>query len=344
MQKKGAIRLTTRSILVQTLCVPCACHCRYCLLSWDGKPVGADMERAAAFTSRLRAWAEEARPGVPVSFSFGYSMEMPDPAATLGLLRTLGSPQSEFLQCDGMAMRDEAACAALCGTLRSEGVKSLNFTLYGLEAAHDRFAGRAGDFQLILRMMRAAKAAGLRVSAGIALTGESAPEADALIRILDGTSACDHVRLFVPHEEGRGALLNGIRFGDDDIRHLSDRALSLIDRTVYRAERDWLRDGFTPEDSRMLLISLRGDNIDRYEAIGPGAVVDEVEGLDEAYYAAFPTPEELGRRYGDPAGARWYSQRDLKRHYRQLYARDAGLTVYDVTDERFSGSRRYQKT
>ena len=60
--------------------------------------------------------------------------------------------------------------------------------------------------------------------------------------------------------------------------------------------------------------------------------------------SSITAPEELGRRYGDPAGARWYSQRDLKRHYRQLYARDAGLTVYDVTDERFSGSRRYQKT
>ena len=48
--------MKTESVLLQTLCVPCACRCRYCLLSWDGKTVGADWARsraaAAAFAEK----------------------------------------------------------------------------------------------------------------------------------------------------------------------------------------------------------------------------------------------------------------------------------------------------
>ncbi|MBR0063189.1 MAG: hypothetical protein IJP67_03400, partial [Oscillospiraceae bacterium] len=61
-------------------------------------------------------------------------------------LRRLGSPTAEFMQCDGMKMRDDMQCGELMAILCGEGVKSLNFTLYGLRDYHDRFAGRKGDY------------------------------------------------------------------------------------------------------------------------------------------------------------------------------------------------------
>ena len=36
-----------------------------------------------------------------------------------------------------------------------------------------------------------------------------------------------------------------------------------------------------------------------------------------------------------------YSQRDMYNHFQRLYIKDHGLDIYDVTDERYSGSRRY---
>ncbi|MBQ6544952.1 MAG: hypothetical protein IJL72_04365 [Lachnospiraceae bacterium] len=334
--------MITKSIFIQNLCTPCACRCRYCLLSWNGKTVGIPWERALAFARRFQVWQKEMRPELDMYYGFGYSMEHPDLRGAIRDLRSIGSPQAEFLQCDGMKMRDGAACGNLCAMLAEEGVKHLNFTIYGLPEYHDRFAARAGDFDLVLRMMAAAKDAGLQVSAGIPLTHESAAQAGKVIGILRNRALCDKVSLFVPHEEGRGINLEPVRFSTEDLSLLSEETLSLLNRRIFRPEGEWIRNrAFAEESQRTVIISLRGDNIDRYEAMRPEEILSEIEALDDAYYAAFPTLPELAERYGDPDGKRFFRQRDLFYHYRRLYVKEEGISVYDVTDERQSGSRRY---
>ena len=69
--------IKTVSILLHTLCVPCHNHCRYCLLSWDGKTLGLDYAASEAFAARFSAWLREERPDLKFMFSFGYSMEHP---------------------------------------------------------------------------------------------------------------------------------------------------------------------------------------------------------------------------------------------------------------------------
>ncbi len=334
--------MKTDSVLLQNLFVPCACHCRYCLLSWDGKPVGVPWERSAVFAQRFKEWQLKNRPDLSFSFTFGYAMEHPDLKNALRFLRQIGSPQAEYLQCDGMRMRTETECGVLTEMLAAEGVKHLNFTFYGLPEYHDRFAGRKGDFDLILRMMQAANAAGLFVSAGIPLTAESAPQADDLIGLLREHAGCSAIKLSVPHEEGRGVLLQSVRFSEDDLENLSTDARSLLNRTLFRPEREWLAPhAFSEETRRMLILSLRPDTIDRYEAMSPVEIIAETEALDDAYYRAFPTLPELADRYGDPEGRQFYRQRDLFYHYRRLFAEEYHVSVYDVADERQSGSRRY---
>ncbi|MBO6054588.1 MAG: hypothetical protein J6P31_03635, partial [Oscillospiraceae bacterium] len=134
--------MQTSSIMMQTLCVPCACRCRYCLLSWDGHMAGADWARSVRFAKHFQDWLKRNRPDLSFSFSFGYSMEHPDLRGALRTLREIGSPQASFLQCDGLRMRTADACGELAAMLREEGVRSLNFTFYGERAYHDRFAGR----------------------------------------------------------------------------------------------------------------------------------------------------------------------------------------------------------
>ena len=95
------------------------------------------------------------------------------------------------------------------------------------------------------------------------------------------------------------------------------------------------------EKRRLILISLRTDNIADYEKRSALSVLDEIEALDEAYYASYPSFQELADRYGDPKGEKLYSYRDLFAWYRKRYADEYGVTVFDVTDETRSGSRRY---
>ena len=56
--------MKTTSILMQTLCVPCLCHCRYCLLSWDRHLTGAPYERSATYARRFANWLQANRPEI----------------------------------------------------------------------------------------------------------------------------------------------------------------------------------------------------------------------------------------------------------------------------------------
>ena len=333
--------MKTTSVLIQSLCVPCSDRCRYCLLSWDGKTVGAGWERSVSLAERYIKELKEQAPDIKTSFSFGYSMEHPDLRQALRTLRRLGSPAADFLQCDGMKMRDEKECASLTDMLVSEGVKELNFTVYGPAEYHDRFAGRKGDFELILRMMAATKNAGLYFTAGVPLTGGNIDQTDGVVNVLK-SAGCGKIRLFIPHEEGRGRSLSKIRLRQSELRRISPENRGLLNGNIYRSEGEWLKEPEpVREDERMILVSLRADNIDGYEKRGALSVVREIEQLDEAYYASFPGFKELADMYGDKSGDKMYRYRDLYHHYRTLYAEEHGVSVYDVTDERQSGSRRF---
>ncbi len=333
--------IRTKSVMIQNLCVPCFNHCRYCLLSWDGKTVGTEWERSVRLAERYIQELKEKRPELTVSFSFGYSMEHPELRKAIQTLRRLGSPMAEFLQCDGLAMRDEEQCRALMRLFREERIRNLNFTVYGLKDYHDRFAGRRGDFDFLFRMMRAAREVGIPFRTGIPITRENIKDADELTGILKRAGSAA-ITLFIPHEEGRGKSLNPIRLRQEDLSFLSSASLRMFNRNLYRTEADWLRSPPGDMDTgRMILLSLRADTIDLYEKRDALSVLEETEALDEAYYAAFPGFEELAKEYGDYAGDSLYRIRDLHHHYRSLFAAEHCLSVYDVTDERLSGSRRY---
>lgn len=331
--------MKTTSVLIQSLCVPCGCRCRYCLLSWNGKTEGAAWDHSVSLAKRWINELNERLPDVTAGFSFGYCMEHPDLRNALRTLKELGSPSAEFLQCDGMKMRNGTECRGLVRTLKDEGVKALNFTVYGLPEYHDRFAARKGDFELILWMIEAAAGEGLSVSAGIPLTEENAGQTDGLVKLLR-CEGCEQIRLFIPHEEGRGKSISDIRARTQDLSLISEENRKLLNGKVFKSESEWICApyGF---DKRMILISLRADNIDEYENKDALSVVTEFERLDEEYYSAFPDFKTLADIYGDKNGDKMYGIRDLFAHYRRLYAEEHCVRVYDVTDERYSGSRRY---
>ena len=327
--------------MVQNLCVPCSCRCRYCLLSWDGRPAGISWDRSASFARRFINEVRSSHPEISTSFTFGYSMDHPHLREAIRFLKEIGSPQAQFLQCDGMRSRNEAECDDLMGMLREEGVRDLNFTFYGLKEYHDRFAARNGDYDLLMRMIRSALNHGLHISAGIPLTVENISQADMLIDDLK-EHGVETMSVFVPHEEGRGKTLSDVRLDKKDLAGLSEESLKLLDCNIYRSEREWITCTDIPEENRrMLLVSLRPDDIERYEKMTADSIIREIEVLDDEYYHAFPDFRELAAEYGDFESSRIYRFRDLFYHYRKLYEKDHRIQIYDVTDERQSGSRRY---
>jgi len=332
--------MKTRSVMVQTLCVPCSNHCRYCLLSWDGMLRGADYARSERYAAAFHTWMKRNRPDLSFSFSFGYSMEHPALFQAIDFMRSIGSPGGEFLQMDGMRMRNDEQLRQLMEGLRDHGVKALNFTFYGTEAYHDCFSGRKGDFHLLMRSVEKALSAGLQVSAGIPVTQENALQADTLLTMLH-EAEIQECRFFIPHEEGRGTALHDVRCKAEDLSLWSEAALSRLNRNVYRTEAEWIRDHPALPENRMLILSLRKDNIEHFEKTDFASAIRELEALDEEYYAALPSFSELAERFGNPQSSELFSLRDLQMRYHRKYITEQKLSLYDLTDESICSSRRY---
>lgn len=333
--------MQTVSLNVMTLSVPCENRCRYCLLSYDGKLPGADFSRSREYALRFRNWLLENRPEISFLFSWGYSMEHPHLLDAVGFCRSIGSPAGEFLQFDGMKLRSDPELDRLLSGLKAAGIRMIDLTFYGTEAYHDRFAARAGDFDLMIRTLAAANRIGIAVSVSVALSGENIGQLEELLDQLKRYETA-RVYCFVPHSEGRGRLLDRVRLTLEDCEGMSSRARACFDRNRFRTESEWVRSGggALPQ-KRALTLNLTGENIARFESIGFAETLAYLEGLDDAYYDAIPCFAELLQLYGDPRSSRLYSARDLYLNYQRRYIADHGLTLHDVNDERQCSSRRF---
>lgn len=332
--------LKTVSINVMNLCVTCENRCRYCLLSYDGNVNGVDFARSKAYAKRFFDWIRENRPEMSFMFGFGYSMEHPDLVDAVRFCQSIGSPTGEFLQFDGMKFRTESELVEFLSELKSNGIRLIDLTFYGTEAYHDRFAARTGDFRLMMDTLKAANRIGLDVSVSIPLSHENFLQIEELLDQLAEFRVARTV-CFVPHCEGRGRLLDAVRFTLDDYEQLSNRVKDVLNRERFRPEQEWVNAAPLPQsEKRILTVTLTPDNIDFFERLNFDETIVHLETLDDTYYQAVPGFEELLKKYGDPNGKKMYSARDLYLHYQKRYIAEHNIEIYDMNDERHCFSRR----
>lgn len=332
--------MKTVSINVMNLCVPCENRCRYCLLSYDGKVNGVDYRRSKAYAKRFYTWLREHRPDLSFLFGFGYSMEHPNLLDAIDFCRSIGSATGEFLQFDGMKFRTDEELEILLRQLKEHGIQLIDLTFYGTEEYHDRFAARKGDYRLMMRTLEIANKIAIDVSVSIPVTHENTDQMDTLITDLEQYHT-QRIAIFIPHGEGRGRLLDPVRFSAEDYNKLSHNVRSRINRNRFKTESEWLRDGIPPVSKRVLTVTLTPENVDFFEGLSFEETIAYLEKLDDDYYAAMPTAEELAKIYGDPNGNRYYSARDLHLSYQRRYIEDHKLDIYDMNDERQCFSRRF---
>lgn len=332
--------MKTVSINVMNLCVPCENRCRYCLLSYDGKISGLDYKRSEAYAKRLYDWLRMNRPDLSFLFGFGYSMEHPELLNAIDFCRSIGSATGEFLQFDGMKFRSDMDLEDLLRQLREHGIKLIDLTFYGTESYHDRFAARGGDYRLMINTLKQANKVGLDVAVSIPITHENVDQMDELIAELEQYRT-QRIAFFVPHGEGRGRLLDPVRFSKEDYEKLSENVRKRLNTNRFKTEKEWLQSGFSVNEKRVLTVTLCPENIDFFEGLSFEGTIAYLEKLDDDYYAAVPTVEELAKVYGDPDGDRFYSARDLYLHYQRRFIADNRIEIYDINDERQCFSRRF---
>lgn len=303
--------------------------------------MGADYARCKTYAKRFHDYIQKNRPEIQFHFTFGYCMEHPNLLEELDFMNSIGSVQGRFLQMDGMRFRTPEETKDWMAELQAHGVQQINLTFYGLREYHDRFAARRGDFDFLLLLGKTAMEQGIALSAGIPLTSENADSAEELLNQLE-ENGFPSTSLFVPHGEGRGAALDSIRFTQADFERLGEKAKSKLNTHIFRTEAQWLQAQPIPEDeNRSLLLSLTPENIDMFERMAFGETVRYLELLDDEYYAAIPTFAELCASYGNLDGSAFYGKRDLYQHYQKRYIAEHNLSIRDIHDERFCGSRRF---
>lgn len=331
--------MKTTSLNILNLCVRCYNHCKYCLLSWDGKCLGIDYARSVEYARNFYNWIKSTHPDINFVYYFGYSMDHPDLPEAIKFMQETNSPGGEFIQFDGMKMRIREELHELLGSIKELGIKLIDFTFYGTQEYHDRFAGRKGDFELMINSLEIALEKGLNVEVGIPITKENISQIDALIKMLPE----DKIRifLFTPHSGGRGVTLLDSKITIDDYESLSSTAKQYFNRNNNKTPSEWLDTDLPVVKYRVLTLSLLPTNIEHLEELSFENTLNELERMDEAYYSIVPDFQSLLKIYADSNDRRLYSRKDLYLLYRRRYIADNKLTVVDMIDERFSGSLRY---
>lgn len=326
--------MKTISVGVENLCVPCGCKCRYCLLSYDGKPVGVDYGRGKRFAENFFDGLAQVKPDLRRFFYIGYCMDAPMLTDYIKFCQSIGSPSGEFLQLNGLSVRSAEKTERFIDGIARAGIKTVDLTFYGSEEYHDKFCARSGDFAFLLQLASSAGRAGIEVRASIPIVRENMSHTENLLDILEDIGVGQYFA-FLPHGKGRGRKLNNLRLTYDEFHSLPERVLSRFStRVEYKSEGEWLRAGnwINPE-TRTLTLSLTSENIERLEGMSAEETVAMLENADDEYYSVMPSPKELAKRYGRIGGTLMYRRRDLLLEWRQRYFNEFCSGIHDMDDE-----------
>lgn len=324
--------MKTVSLGIENLCVPCHSHCRYCLLSSCGSISGVDYERGKQFAARLFQEAREKRTDLHVFHYIGYCMDCEYLKDYIEFSQKIDSPASDFLQMNGLKLRNEAETEQLVLELTAAGIKLIDLTFYGLKNYHDQFAGRNGDFDYLVRTLRSAERNGLNTQISVPVTKENLQQIDELLNELEKTCS-GKIVLFLPHSKGRGSNLSHLRLEAQDLALLSEKAAAKLSNC--RSEGEWLAErNFEMPTRRTLTLALTPEQLAWLETMKLEEILDYLEELDDQYYRSIPSVEELADRYGNPSGTRLYRRfRDLHLEWQQKYISEHGFELWDMNDE-----------
>lgn len=311
---------------------PCAHICRYCLISESRKRSALPFSRFEALVHRFHDWRQAERPdleiGVFVGPSFDYDLETLKGVARL---RERRGGKFRFVNLGGLGVRRGDELAEWIDERRALGIIGFHTSLAGYGETHDRWNGRAGDFEYQTAILRLAGERGMARQEKLFLTKNTLPLFDRLLDILDALPGDLHGRSASPFfYAGLASRYEDERLTEDDRDALPERINELRAGKFgnWLSEREWLPLMLeTADKPRRLQLKLDVDetNIDYLERASCEEIFVTREGEYQQSYAATPGLEELAGRYGDPGNRRIYMMsRDVEGRWLDLHRRETG--------------------
>lgn len=333
--------MKTLSIGIHNPCVPCSCACKYCLLQSCKEAEGIDYYRGKKLAERFISWAKNKNITPLPYYCISYCAEFPQLLDNISFKKANGFSGAAFLQCNGLQIRNIPETDIFIQNIKSAGIESIDTTFYGSSKYHDSFAAREGDYDFMLLLARRAAALGLNCSPTVVISKENLSMLEKLFDILEGIPGIGRIHSFLPDYRGRGYLMEEARITVQDYEKLPEKIKRTFNISRYKTQKDWLSLGVLPEyTQRALTVTLRKDNIDLFENMSCDEIIAYVEKLDDDYYKAIPSINELAEIYGNKENEQLYRLRDLFWMWQKRYIRENHLSIYDITDERYCNTIR----
>jgi hypothetical protein len=313
---------------------PCAHICRYCLISESRKRSALPFARFEQLVHRFHDWRLAERPdleiGVFVGPSFDYDIETLKGVARL---RERRGGKFRIVNLGGLRIRRGDELVSWLEERRDAGIVGLHTSLAGDGETHDRWNGRAGDFEYQLTVLRLGGERGMVRQEKLFLTKNTLPVFDRLLDRLDTIPGELSSRSAGPFfYAGLATRHEDERLTEDDRDHLPERINQLRSGRFgeWRSEREWIPAMMeTAGKPRRLLLKLDVDesNIDWLESTPCDQIFAERELEYQSSYQAIPSLDELRDRYGDTDNRRIYAMsRDVEGRWLDLHRNATGVS------------------
>jgi hypothetical protein len=312
---------------------PCAHICRYCLISESRKRSALPFSRFEQLVHRFHDWRQAERPdldiGVFVGPSFDYDIE-----TLKGLVRLRERRGAKFriVNLGGLRVRRDEELITWLEQRRDAGIVGLHTSLAGCGEIHDRWNGRAGDFEYQMTVLKAGGERGMARQEKLFLTRNTLPVFENLLDRLDALPGSLLGRSAGPFfYAGLATRYEDERLTEDDRDNLPERINALRSGKFgnWRSEREWIPIMLeTATAPRRLVLKLDVDesNIDQLENASCEEIFLRRERDYRDSYNDIPPLDELCDRYGDLANRRVYMMsRDIEGRWLDLHQRATGV-------------------
>jgi hypothetical protein len=315
---------------------PCAHICRYCLISESRKRSPLPFSRFEQLVHRFYDWKQSQQRddleiGVFVGPSFDYDIETLKGVARL---RERRGGKFQILNLGGLRIRGGDELVAWLEERRAAGIVGFHASLAGHGEIHDRWNGRAGDFDYQTSILRLAGERGMIRQEKLFLAQNTLTIFDRLLDFLDGVPGEIRSRTASPFfYAGLATRYETQRLTEDDRDRLPEHINRLRPKRFnnWLSEREWIPIILeTADRPRKLLLKLDVDeaNIDYLENTSCQEIFTERERQYQESYRSIPVLDELCSRYGDSTNRKIYMMsRDVEGRWLDLHERTTGTRV-----------------
>ncbi len=269
-----------RSILLTARLNPCHHRCKYCQVG-QKKLAHVPATRFLQFAERFLEWQYAHAPDLDVGYMLNYTFDYDrDTLRRLHDLKTrfaFDYPPLRSMLLGGLPWRPDEALRSWLIERQEFGLTNVHATLAGVDATHDYWNGRPGNFELLMRTLRMAKDLGMSNATRLFVTRSTLPRLEELRDRLDQLPSHPRDRRYtMPFFYAGWSTRHETERIDEDIRDNLPQWVRALARNAaeageWRSEREWvahIRERPEPEVHTKLYINVADDNIDRARVNG----------------------------------------------------------------------------